>query len=178
MGREQYLIIFTGKNWSDELVEDVFFDKLTSLQSSFNYKSVSRHQSDLVDLTFNYYLQINNMTHLLDGRTTWAVIKIMLPSNTMMVNKRLDRLFRECVSEFDDPIYSTCYYFIERNGRAGFHRVSRAYYDGEYIDDDHLDMDGFVAGHPSLFFNHFYSLPYTDEQNAEIAKRMLVAGGL
>jgi hypothetical protein len=176
MSREQYLIIFTGKRDDDWLVEDEFYRLLKANQSALGITSINHHYSDLTSLAINYIMYKFDMLEHINERFTFKVIKLTTPEEELQINYKIDELFRECVSTFEEPINSTLYYLIERNGKAGFHRISRAIIHDEVVDDDHLNMGGVLTQQPNLFYRHFYNQPYADEQIVLIAKMTLLVG--
>jgi len=179
MHREQYLIIFTGKRDDDWLVEDEFYSILKDNQSALNISNPIHHFSDLTHLAISYACFKSGVLEALNHNFTYKVIKICLPSGEWKVNEELDILFEDVLSEFDEPINSSLYYLIENKGKAGFHRVGQSKYDGKIRDDDPLgDIDRVIKRNPSLFYNHFSGKPYTDDQLSEIAKMILVTGGV
>ena len=178
MHRDQYLIIFTGKRDDDWLVEDEFYSLLKDNQSALNISNPIHHFSDLTHLTISYACFKSGVLEELNHNFTYKVIKICLPDGEWKVNEDLDCLFRELISDFDEPINSVLYYMIERNGKAGFHGVSRSKYHDKITDDDPLDdIDSVIKRNPAIFYNHFSGKPYTDDQLSEIAKMILVTGG-
>ena len=116
--RFQYLIIFTGKQADDFLVEDEFYRLLKDNQSSLRISHLMHHFSDLTHLVISYALYRSGILKELNHHFTYKVIKLSLPDGEWKVHQDLDSLFKEVVSDFDEPISSMMYYLIEKNGKA------------------------------------------------------------
>jgi hypothetical protein len=173
MQSDQYLLVLSMKSEDEWSVEDEFFEQLINL-SSRNYSSVTYHQSDFTHLVLSYILNKNGELDAMDRNFTYKVIKLSNIENVFEINPELDSIFRKSILEFEPPVYSSCHYLVEENGVLKFHQVSRCNLDDEITDDDHLDSSGEINLRPTMFYNHFYGKPYTDEQVVEITKMMLV----
>lgn len=170
-----HIIIVTGKRDDGEWVEDTFRDVLIDNKSSLGFTNIEEVTSDLIHLAISYELQRQDMLDTLGNRFTYKVFKLTFPEETFEINYELDELFRSCVFSFSEPINSTLFYLIKRDGEIDFHKVSNGVIHEERIVDDHLEVRG-VMDDPDLFYRHFYGMDYTKAQIVEITKMMLVVG--
>lgn len=172
---EKYIIVFsTQDNRKDYYFIDHLVDFLETNKKTLQINSVSLHSSSLVNRCFTYILQKEGLDHHIGSLVNFKVLKIIQDQPPFEEDLMLDEVIKDCVLDVEGRVYSLCFYLVEDEGKFLFHRFSRHIEDGVTTDDDHMNLEGLISGHPDMFFQHFYGdEDYNTEDTAFLAKLLL-----
>lgn len=177
MEYEKYLVFFTTHLHRKKGDRDYYCHLIETLEKhkeQMGIKAILFYDSTLTKRCFTYILQQNDMDRHIGGLVNIKVLKITQDRNPFIVDEQLDDVIKECTLNIEGLAYTLCFYLIEDEGRIIFYRISRYIDKGEITDDDHLNLDGSISGHPDMFYEHFYgNEEYNAEDTAYLAKMLL-----
>ena len=176
MNNEMYLMIFSGSHHGHIPIIDEVVNQLECVKERFGIEEIEEVESPLADLLNQYLLTLT------EGKSsrieyTYSTIKITYKEPVaFQVNKDFDTCLREVVISSDDPCGAHYTYLIKEDGHLSFHNTSAVLGWDDILE---TDDEGFYEGaiSPETLYRAFYKLPLNDEDNALIAKMLLVAEG-
>ena len=176
MEYEKYIIVFSYQtNRRDYYYFDHLLDFLDTNKKTLKINSVSLHDNPLVNRCFTYILQKDGLDHLIGTLANFKVLKLIQSLPPFGEDGMLEEAIKDCLLDVEGKAYLSCFYLVEQDAKLQFRRFSRNIDKGVAIDDDHMEMDGLISGHPDMFYRHLYcgDVEFNPEDTAYLAKILL-----